>query len=161
SDPAATDGFRGVFLWRPTGLLTGAVIANDDAGQVASPDGGTAVADVLANDWIAGIHATPATVILSQESSTSPGVTADPGSGAVVVAAGTAAGTYALVYRICDPGNPANCATASVRVTVPPYLIQARDDQGSISPSTGGVAVANVLANDTLGSAVATPASVT
>src|SRR5438067_1955264 len=43
SDPAAVDGMRGVFLWRPTGLGTNAVIASDDVGQVTSPAGGTAV----------------------------------------------------------------------------------------------------------------------
>src|SRR5262249_18598830 len=40
-------------------------------------------------------------------------------------------------------------------------VIRAANDQGSISPSTGGVAIANVLANDRLGFAVATTATVT
>ena len=57
SDPAAADGMRGVFLWRPTGLGTHAVIANDNVGQVPSPAGGKAVPDVLANDWLAGARA--------------------------------------------------------------------------------------------------------
>src|SRR5262245_40077331 len=45
-----------VWLWRATGPGANAY---DDAGQVASPAGGVAVADVLANDWVAGTPATP------------------------------------------------------------------------------------------------------
>src|SRR5262245_516463 len=81
NDPAASGPGVGVFLWRSTGLANLAVIANDDAGQVSSPAGGTAVANVLANDWNAGVPATTAIVTLSQESSTSAGVTLDPTDG--------------------------------------------------------------------------------
>jgi len=161
TDPAAVDGMRGVFLWRPTGLGIGAVIANDDVGQVPSPAGGIAVSDVLANDFIAGAPATTATASLSQESSTSPTVTLDPSGGSVLVGSGTAPGAHTLVYKICDTANPDNCDTASVKVSVPAYAIRAANDQGSISPSTGGAAVANVLANDTLGGERATTANVT
>jgi hypothetical protein len=160
SDPAAADGMRGAFLWRPTGLGTNAVIANDDVGQVPSPAGGTAIPDVLANDWISGAPATAATVTLSQESSTSPGVMLDPSDGSVLVAAGTPAAIYTLVYKICETANPDNCSAASAKVTVLPYAIHAANDQGSISPSTGGTAIASVLANDTLGPGRATTANV-
>ena len=161
SDPAAIDRTRGVFLWRPTGLGSNAVFANDDVGQVPSPDGGTAIESVLTNDWIAGARATTAIVTLSQESTTSAGVTLDPASGSVGVAPGTSATTHTLVYKICETANPDNCAWALAKVTVLPYVVRARDDQGSASPSTGGIAVANVLANDTLGSAQATTDKVT
>ena len=161
SDPAAAGPGLGVFLWRSTGLRNQAVIANDDAGQVPSPAGGTEVTNVLANDWNAGAPATTANVTLSQESSTSAGVTLNPADGSVRVAAGTEATTHTLVYKICDPVNPVNCDGAAVRVTVPPYVVNAVNDQGSASPSTGGVAVASVLANDTLGTGRATTANVT
>ncbi|HJY76261.1 MAG TPA: hypothetical protein VKE95_06480 [Burkholderiales bacterium] len=160
-DPAEVSSGRGVFLWRSTGLVNQAVIANDDTGQVPSPAGGTAVANVLANDWNAGVPATTAIVTLSQESSTSPGVTLDPADGSVRVASGTQATTHTLVYKICDVANPVNCDGAAVRVTVPPYVVNAVNDQGTASPSTGGVAVASVLANDVLGSGLATTANVT
>jgi hypothetical protein len=161
SDPAEVASGRGVFLWRSTGLDNKAVIANDDAGQVPSPAGGIAVANVLANDWNAGAPATTAIVTLSQESSTSAGVTLDATEGSVRVAAGTEATTHTLVYKICDTANPANCDGAAVRVTVPPYVVNAVNDQGTVSPSTGGVAVASVLANDILGAGLATTANVT
>ena len=148
---------RGVWLWRATGP---GVYAYDDAGQVASPAGGTALASVLANDWIAGVRATPANVTLVQESSTHPGVTLNVGDGSVAVAPATPAGTYALIYRMCDIAAQSNCDGARVTVVVNPYVVRAVNDSGWASPSTGGTAVANVLANDTLSGARATMSNV-
>jgi len=147
----------GVWLWRATGPGANAY---DDAGQVASPDGGVAVADVLANDWVAGAPATTANVVISQVSSTDPGVSLDVGSGSVNVAAGTVAGTYTLSYRICDISNASSCDDATVTVVVNPYVVSAANDSGWASPSTGGTAVANVLANDRLSGTPATIANV-
>ena len=50
------------------------------------------------------------------------------GTGQVDVAAGTAAGSYAFDYRICELLNPANCDTASVTVTVGAAAIDAQVD---------------------------------
>jgi len=148
----------GVWLWRATGPGANAY---DDAGQVASPDGGVAVADVLANDWVAGTPATTANVAISQVSSTDPGVSLDVGSGSVNVAAGTVAGIYTLSYRICDIANASNCGDATVTVVVNPYVVRAVNDSGWASPSTGGTAIANVLANDSLSGTRATISNVT
>ena len=161
SNPAEITSFRGAFLFRDTGLGNNAVNAYDDAGQVPSPAGGTAVANVLANDWVAGAPATLANVNMTQESSTSPGVTLDLADGSVDVAPGTTATTHTLIYKICAKANPANCDGAAVRVTVPPYVVKAVNDTGSISPAVGGSAIASVLSNDTVGSARATTANVT
>jgi len=147
----------GVWLWRATGPGANAY---DDAGQVASPDGGVAVADVLANDWVAGTPATTANVAISQVSSTDPGVGLDVGSGSVNVAAGTVAGTYTLSYRICDIANASSCDDATGTVVVNPYVVRAVNDAGWASPSTGGTAIANVLANDSLSGTRATPSNV-
>ena len=137
--------------------------AIDDTGTVASgATGGTAVANVLVNDTLGGDPATLATVTLAQVSTTNPGVTLNPATGEVVVAAGTAAGTYTVVYEICEILNPANCDTAEVEVTVGLAPIDAIDDAGTVaSGASGGTAVANVLVNDTLGGAPATLATVT
>ncbi len=148
---------RGLWLWRATGP---GAFAYDDAGQVASPAGGVAVANVLANDWIGGARATVANVTLAQVSSTHAGITLDVSDGSVDVAAATPAGSYALIYRMCDIVDPANCDDAQVAVGVNPYVLNAVNDSGWASPSTGGIAVANVLANDTLSGTRATFANV-
>ena len=143
-------------------VLAPAIDAVDDAGTIASGGtGGTAVPDVLANDTLGGVAVNPAAVVLSQVSTTSPNVTLDPATRAVSVAPGTPAGTYTLVYRICEVLNPANCDTASVVVTVLAPAIDAVDDAGTpVTGASGGVAVPNVLANDTLGGATPTLSTV-
>ncbi len=149
SGDAAAGNFQvGAFFFRHTGP---GVFAYDDAGSVASPDGGIALASVLANDWIAGVRATVFNVSLFQESTGHEGVRLDTSSGGIEVLAGTPAGSYTLIYSICDVANPESCDDAAVTVTVPPYVIKAVDDAGAISPATGGTAIANVLANDLLG----------
>jgi hypothetical protein len=152
-----TGNGRGLWLWRATGP---GAHAYDDAGQVASPAGGVAVASVLANDWIAGVRATPANVTISQTSSTHAGVTLDVGDGSVDVAAATPAGTYTLIYRMCDIADASNCDNATATVVVNHYVVDAMNDSGWASPSTGGTAIANVLANDTLSGTRATIANV-
>ena len=44
--------------------------------------------------------------------------TTNPATGEVSVAPGTPAGTYTLVYEICEFLNPTNCDTAVVTMTV-------------------------------------------
>jgi YVTN family beta-propeller protein len=134
------------------------VDAADDSATVSSA-GGTAVANVLANDRLGGLSVTTAHVTLTQQSSTSGGVTLDPATGAVDVAAGTALGVHLLVYRICETAAPANCDDGTVTVTVrAPFVIDAVDDTATTLP--GRQALASVLANDTLDGAPATSARV-
>ena len=132
--------------------------AADDSGTATSV-GATAVANVLANDTIGGIRVTTAHVALSQQSSTSGGVSLNPATGAVTVAAGTAIGTYALVYRMCEIAAPSNCAEATVTVTVlAPFVIDAVNDSAVTMPDR--TVIASVLANDTLGETPATTSRV-
>ena len=144
ANPDAVDSARGVWLWRdPNGIY-----ANDDYGQVDSPDGGTAVANVLANDTIASTQATLANVTITQISSTNSGVNLNA-DGSVSVGSGTPAALYTLVYKICSITDAGFCDDATVGVLVNPYTIDAVDDYGLISPSSPGSAIPNVLANDT------------
>jgi hypothetical protein len=153
-----TSGYRGTWLWRATGP---GALAYDDNGQVANPSGGTAVVNVLANDWIAGVRATTSNVFMLQVSSTNAGVTLDTFDGSVDVSNGVPSGSYTLNYQICSSSNASNCDGAKVTVFVGQYLVDAINDAGSASPSTGGTAVANVLANDRLSTTVqATTANV-
>ena len=60
-------------------------------------------------------------------SSSNPGITLSGTD--VIVAPGTAAGTYTLVYQICEILNPTtNCDTATVTVSVAAAQIIANDD---------------------------------
>src|SRR5262249_28257412 len=84
----------------------------------------------------------------------------NPATGSVAVAPGTPIGSHTLVYQICESASLINCDTATVTINVIPFVIDAVNDSGT-SPRTGGIAVANVLANDTFGGAAATLSNVT
>ena len=79
----------------------------------------------------------------------------------MTVAAGTTVGTHTLNYRICEIAMPSNCDDAIVTVTVLATPIIAGSDYARGSSKVASTAIANVLANDRLGSAPATLANVT
>lgn len=156
----ATANFsRGLFMWRPDPANV-SLVALDDSGSIDSPQVGVVVPNVLANDQLNGAPATLATVNLATLSSTHAGVTLDAATGAVSVATGVRIGTYTLRYRVCEIALPANCDTAFVTVVVRGNVIDAVDDAGT-ARTGGGIAVANLLANDLLGGATATLQTVT
>jgi uncharacterized repeat protein (TIGR01451 family) len=139
------------------------IVATNDIGNVASGSiGGLAVPNVLVNDTLNGVTPTLATVILTQIATSNPNVTLNPATGGVSVAPGTAAGTYTVDYRICETVNPANCANARATVTVGAGTIVATPDAGTVADGgIGGVAIANILLNDTVNGAPATVGNVT
>ena len=138
------------------------LIAINDAGSTVNGfTGGTSLTNVLGNDQLNGLAVDPASVSLSFVSSTNANVTLNTTTGSVNVAAGTPAGTYSLVYQICDNINPSNCSQATVTVPVSEASISGVNDSGSSNGYTGGTAVTNVLSNDLLNGAAVDPAKVT
>jgi hypothetical protein len=130
---------------------------NDNAGSVNGFTGGT-FNNVLANDTLNGQPVVPAQVNTTFVSSSNGGITLIGTN--VNVAAGTPAGTYSLVYKICEVINPTNCDQATVNVTVTAPVIDAvNDNAGSFNGFTGGT-FNNVLANDTLNGQPVVPAQV-
>lgn len=126
-----------------------AMIAVADTGSANGFTGGEGVANVLANDTYNGNPATLANVNLTQVSTTNANVTLDPLTGKVNVAPNTPAGIYTVEYRIEDKLNPGQFKVASVTVTVTTGTITAVADNGTANGFIGGIAVANILANDT------------
>lgn len=158
--PVAAGANQIAILPDPNAPITPYLIDAVDDVAPKSSSGGTAVANVLANDRLGGFQARLSNVTLSQVSSTSFGFSLNTSTGAAVVAAGTAYGPQSLVYRICETAAPTNCDNATVSVTVrAPYPIDAVDD--SASSNTGRVAIANVLANDTFNGSAANFSNVT
>ena len=97
-----------------------AVTVDDDAGAVAdSAAGFTAVLNVLDNDAIDGVSPpSDFTLLVSTGSSVPPGLTFNTNTGAVGVLSDTPAGIYSFDYDLCEPGDPGNCETATVTITV-------------------------------------------
>lgn len=133
------------------------VDAVDDAGA-SKTGGGTAIANVLANDTFAGSPAAlPIVTLVTVSSDASMSLRAD---GAIIVSAGAAAGVHTLVYELCEAAITTNCDRATATVAVSAYAIDAADDRGAAPASPGGVAITSVLSNDTFDNAAATLANV-
>ena len=77
-------------------------------------------------------------------------------NGVVSIDATAAPGTVSLSYRICDLAVTTACATASASITIPAPPIVAVADSFTLAAGSSG----DVLANDTLGGAPATAATV-
>jgi hypothetical protein len=134
-----------------------AISAMNDSAIVLFGKGASAAVNVLANDKLGGVTATPTTVLLTTLSTSHPGVTLNSATGNVSVAPGTSNGPHTLVYRICERANTANCAQATVSLY--PTAIYASADYWRLS-SKYGASSPSVLANDSVGGVPATAANV-
>lgn len=126
----APDGyysFSGAYRQQIGGLLSGVsqtctpivIIANDD-NYSAIVTQGINGNNILSNDTINGVPATTSSVVITQLSTTNPSVNINAGTGAVVVSPSITVGSYIVSYKICEAGNPTNCDTANVNVTINP-----------------------------------------
>ncbi|MDL2141578.1 gliding motility-associated C-terminal domain-containing protein [Flavobacterium tructae] len=123
-------------------------------GTIAST-GGTVFTNIASNDKVNGVPAVlgttgNATVAVSGTWPT--GITLDPLTGKVSVAAGTTPGTYNVVYQLCDKLTPATCATVSDEIKVTAIAgtsIIANDDNiPNVNGITGTPNAGNVLAGN-------------
>ena len=140
-----------------TNVLVANPVAQPDSGSVRTGTGGTAVVNVATNDTVNGAAATlgaggNATVATS--GAWPAGITLDPATGAVNVAATVGAGNYSMTYQLCDRLTPPHCTTAQVTVTV--SSVVAQPDTGAVTVGTASTAVANIAANDSINGAPAT-----
>ena len=141
--------------------VTNFIVANDDAGSpVNSYTGGISFTNVLTNDLLNCTAVNPQDVAITTISSTHAGITLSGTD--VVVAAGTPAGSYTLIYQICEIANNTNCDQATVTVTVTATPIDAVEDSASTFDGSNGTQnILNVFTNDTLNNIAVNPAEVT
>ena len=108
-----------------------AMAVADDHGTATAGSGGTAIADVRANDFMSGLSPTALSASLSPVGTWTAGITLNPSTGAVNVGAGVAPGTYTGTYRLCDiDTSPQSCLDAETSVVVtgalpPPVAVPA------------------------------------
>ncbi|MBG6111418.1 acylphosphatase, partial [Flavobacterium sp. CG_9.10] len=77
-------------------------------------------------------------------------------TGQISVPAGTPAGTYTIIYQICEKLNPTNCSSATVTIVVNNSTISAYNDTYTNVNCTPTGYIGNALTNDILnGSSVA------
>ncbi|MFV5690383.1 HYR domain-containing protein, partial [Flavobacterium sp. ZT3R25] len=120
--------------------------AVDNTASINGYTGGT-FTNVLSNDMLNGVAVVSSKVNTTFVSATNLGITLSGTD--VVVASGIPAGTYSLVYKICEILNPTNCDQATVTITVTAPIIDAVDNTYNSTCSTNGT-LGNILTNDTL-----------
>jgi large repetitive protein len=133
-------------------LLAVLAASNDSTGPINGANGGTNAGNILTNDTLNGLAPTPGNVTISITAlASNPGVVLDPATGNISVAPGVPAGTYTIVYQICETINPANCATATVSVIVTaPAIAATNDAPAPVNGTNGGNDIINAFANDVL-----------
>jgi hypothetical protein len=189
SSPTITHNYNSVKPadWCATGVVTVTFIAKDPFGNTTTKTstirtlsidavddthttpingttGATDVIDALANDSFNGNQATTANVTISvvkpATGTTVP--TLNTTTGKVSVPAGTASGTYTIVYKITGTvGSLSVSDTATITVHVQSTPITALPDLRHIPNGADGGTVTNVLTNDDLGGNPPTPSTVT
>ena len=135
----------------------------DDTPVVATADTLTLSAgqsaQLLGNDTVGGAPAVAGAggnVVMSLATTPLPtGFT--EADGVITVGTDAAPGVYTIGYRLCEVASPGSCADANATITVPIPPIVAVADTAHLA--RGGSA--DLLANDTLGGAPATAATVT
>jgi large repetitive protein len=126
------------------------VATNDSVSGINGASGQVNVVNAFTGDTVNGVTATVVSSILSVATTVPAGLTFDPSTGDVSVAAATPSGLYSFEYRICEALNPTNCAIAQISVTVDVPPLTAKDDTPtSINGASGGT-TPSVLANDVL-----------
>ncbi|KPN19672.1 hypothetical protein AO715_06745 [Xanthomonas sp. Mitacek01] len=144
-----------------TNAVSPPISAVDDTfGPVDGVIGNANVGNVLTDDTLGGIAATPSTVTITPGALPT-GITVDPATGVIGVQPGTPAGTYAFEYTICEIGNTTNCDTATVTVTVQAVIVANDDAIPEVDGATGDPNAGNAYDNDTLGGAPVDPADIT
>ncbi|WP_308130493.1 gliding motility-associated C-terminal domain-containing protein, partial [uncultured Flavobacterium sp.] len=138
---------------------------NDNPAPVNGYEGNPDVVNVLDNDTLNGVPVIPSQVTITVTTpSTNPGVELDPATGTVSVDPQTPAGTYTIVYQLCEILNPTNCESATVTIIVNPAPIDAVNDDFSgtiVNGTEGMVNAGNVFTNDTLNGVAVIPSEVT
>lgn len=131
-----------------------AIVATADT--LAVPDTG-GILNVLANDTVGGQPATAANATVSLISAGGINGLTVNANRAIVVPAGSLAGSYALVYRVCSIVAPSACANANVALTVSATArtLVLQDDRVTVSVTGGNI---NVLTNDTANGIAIVPA---
>ena len=136
---------------------------NDDAGSVPGIAGRPNAINAVLNDKLNGQPVNIADVTLTVTApAANPGITLDPATGMVSIAANTPAGTYSIGYQICERLNPANCASATVAVVVQAPAISATPDAPApVNGANGGNDIVNAFTNDVLNGVPVVPANIT
>ncbi|MGO4912653.1 DUF7507 domain-containing protein, partial [Leeuwenhoekiella sp. W20_SRS_FM14] len=106
--------------------------------------------DVTANDTFNGAPVDDDDVFITDDGGIQ-GASID-NDGSLIIPPGTPAGTYTIIYTICENLNPGNCGSAPITIVIAAATIDAVADNFSATPINGyeGGNTTSVYGNDTL-----------
>lgn len=160
-DPNTSDNIASVTVYPK-----GSIVLNDDyAGPINGLVGEVAVINVLDNDYFNNISPIDINDIILTTDTPDPNgyVTLQP-NGTINIEPNTPAGTYTLIYQVCNAALPTDCYTATVTTLVVGPLIVSNDDDYSATPisaATGFTDLFNVYSNDVYNFNFVNPSQVT
>jgi len=100
-------------------VTAGVLEANADIiGSVVGINQPTTLVNVFTNDTNNGLSVVASDMILSVITEDPKGFITLNSDGTAILGANAPAGTYELIYQICEKLNPANCSSASIKVMV-------------------------------------------
>jgi uncharacterized repeat protein (TIGR01451 family) len=138
--------------------ITALIVPLSESGTAVSGIAATAVANVAANDHVNGAAASlgaSGNATVAQSGSWPAGFTLNTATGGIDLGATVAPGSYALTYRLCDRGTPANCATATDAISVSGSAIP-RAVKGTATAGIASTPIANIVSGSTVNGAPAT-----
>ncbi|WP_114747666.1 Ig-like domain-containing protein [Pleomorphovibrio marinus] len=110
--------------------------------------GRDSVMNVLENDFLNGLPADPEDVILSQiENQNESFIVLNP-DGSIDIIEGIPAGTYQVIYQICDREDQDKCDQATVTIIVAETVLEAIDDDFGLVNLNRQGPIGDVIAND-------------
>ena len=130
--------------------------ANTDTFTITNgANGGTTTLTIFDNDKVGTQTATPATVSMTvvtpATGGAGSGIPTLNSNGTITVPAGTASGTYTIVYKICtNVATLTICDTATTTIVVSAPEIKANADTFTITNGANGGTTSSVLTNDSL-----------
>ena len=128
------------------------IFANSDMVAVDGYVGNLNLLNVVLNDSIAGAPTAVGRVYISMVTpASSSNIILNTSNGRLIVLPNTLAGTYSLVYKICDTLNPTNCDTALVTINVLAPSILLKNDTARVNSYLGSTNLINIYTNDSFG----------
>ena len=130
--------------------------ANTDTFTITNgTNGGTTTLTIFDNDKVGTQTATPVTVSMTvvtpATGGAGSGIPTLNSNGTITVPAGTASGTYTIVYKICtNVATLTICDTATTTIVVGAPEIKANADTFTITNGANGGTTSSVLTNDSL-----------
>jgi uncharacterized repeat protein (TIGR01451 family) len=141
-----------------TVTVSGSILPANPSGTAVAGTAAVPIANVAAGGTVNGQPATlggGGNATVATVGTWPPGITLNPGTGAISTTAAVPPGSYSLIYQLCDHSTPANCGSATATVTITALIVPV-SETGAATSGIASTPIADVAANDHVNGAPAT-----